>query len=67
MATLEKTLSDRVDELVGAHRHRPFRSTMGTHAAIAELVERNKGLELAIHELAEEVERLKGLVASGRN
>jgi hypothetical protein len=67
MATLEKTLSERVDELVAAHRHRPFRSTTGTHAAIAELIERNKGLELAVHRLAVEVERLAALVAPERH
>jgi hypothetical protein len=64
VTSLELTLSERVDELVASHRHRPFRSTMGTHAAIAELIERNKGLELAVHKLAVEVERLSAAVAS---
>ena len=67
MATLDQTLSERVDELVTSHHQRPFRSTTGTHAAIAELVERNKGLELAVHQLAVEVERLAALVASERH
>ena len=65
MTTLEKTLSESVDELVEAHRQRPFRSTMGTQAAIAELIERNEGLELAIHRLAVEVERLAALQKRG--
>lgn len=61
MTILERALSERVDELVLSHRRRPFRSTMGTKAAIAELIERNEGLELAIHKLAVEVERLSAL------
>ncbi len=65
MTTLDKTLSESVDELVESHRQRPFRSTMGTQAAIAELIDRNEGLELAIHRLAVEVERLAALQRGG--
>ncbi len=61
MTILDKALSERVDELVTSHRRRPFRSTMGTKAAIAELIERNEGLELAIRRLAAEVELLSAL------
>lgn len=67
MPTMEKTPSERVDELLELHRHQPFRHSMGTVAAIAELINRTKGLELAIHVLTEEVERLKALVASERH
>jgi hypothetical protein len=65
MTTLDKTLSESVHELVESHRQRPFRSTMGTQAAIAELIDRNEGLELAIHRLAVEVERLAALQEGG--
>jgi hypothetical protein len=65
MTTLDKTLSETVDELVESHRQRPFRSTMGTQAAIAELIDRNEGLELAIHRLAVEVERLSAVQKGG--
>ncbi len=67
MPTLDRTLSERVDELGESHHRRPFRSTMGTQAAIAELITRNEAFELAIHQLAVEVERLAALVASERH
>ena len=67
MPTLEKTLSEHVDGLVESHRREPFRHSMGTVAAIAELINRNRGLELAVHELAVEVERLQALVEPGRH
>ncbi len=38
---------------------------MGTQAAIAELIDRNEGLELAIHRLAVEVERLAAMQKGG--
>lgn len=65
MRTLDKTLPERVDEVVRSHRRRPFLSSMGTQAAIGELIVRNEGLELAIHELAAEVERLAALQEGG--
>jgi hypothetical protein len=67
MNTLDKTLSERVDELVESHRRRPFVSTMGTQAAIDELIARNEGLELAIRGLAVEVERLSALQEAGES
>lgn len=61
MRTLE-VLPERVDKLVKfRRRRRPFLSTMGTTAAIAELIERNEEVELAIRRLAVEVERLAAL------
>jgi hypothetical protein len=52
-----ETLYERVDKLIGPHK-RPFLSTTGDHAAISELISRNKGLEKAIREIAREVEEL---------
>jgi hypothetical protein len=59
METLDDALKERVDELTGSGkpRQRPL-STMGTQAAIAELIARNERLERAVAELALEVERL---------
>ncbi len=49
------TLSERVDELIGSNC-RPLLSTTGTQAAIAELSARTLALELALREIALEVQ-----------
>ena len=67
MPTRDKTLSESVDELLESHRYDSFHATTGTVAGIAELVKRTEGLELAVHRLAVEVERLQALVASERH
>jgi len=57
MEDVYETLCQRVDELIGAHKH-PLLSTTGTHAAIKELIARNEGLEKAIREIARDVQEL---------
>jgi predicted sugar kinase len=56
--TLDRDLSERVDELIQAHKAQQLLSTTGTQAAIGELAARTAGLERAIREIALEVERL---------
>ena len=65
MTALDKTLSGSVDELLESHRHEPLQTWMGTVPAIAELINRTEGLELAIHRLAVEVERLAAVQERG--
>lgn len=57
MDTLEQTLNERVEELILSHTGQ-LPSTTGTRAAIAELATRSKGLELAVRQLALEVQNL---------
>ncbi len=52
----EPTLSERVNDLIGSHQARPLLSTTGTQAAIAELAERTRALELALREIALEIQ-----------
>jgi hypothetical protein len=59
MEGVYETLYERVDELIGAHKH-PLLSTTGTHAALDELIARVEGHEEAIREIAREVEELAG-------
>jgi hypothetical protein len=59
MEGVYETLCERVDKLIAAPK-RPLLSTFGPHAAIRELVSRNKGLERAVREIAREVEELAG-------
>jgi hypothetical protein len=54
---LDATLYERVDELIRAHRSQLLWST-GSRAALHELAVRSEGLELAIREIAREVQRL---------
>ena len=42
-----ETLYERVDKLIGRPHKRPLLSSTGDHAAISELIARNKGLEKA--------------------
>jgi hypothetical protein len=56
--TLTAALRDRVDEVIRAHQTEPIRSTTGTRAAIEELARRYVGLEMAVREIALEVEKL---------
>jgi predicted sugar kinase len=58
MKALDETLSDRVDELIRAHRGQRLLSTTGSQAALAELAARTEGLEKAVREIAIEVQRL---------
>jgi hypothetical protein len=58
MDTLNAALGARVSEVIRAHETEPFLSTMGTRAAIAELINRYEGLEEAVREIALEVEKL---------
>jgi hypothetical protein len=57
MDDLESALTDRVDGLLESHKEREFVSTMGTQATLNELTARVVGLELAVRELAEELQR----------
>ena len=57
MEAVYETLSERVDELIGAHKG-SLLSTTGTHAAIRELIVRGEGLEKAIREIAVDVQEL---------
>jgi hypothetical protein len=56
--TLNARLRDRVDEVIRAHKAEPIRSTTGTRAAIEELARRYVGLEMAVREIALEVQKL---------
>ncbi len=59
MDTVYATLYERVDELIRSHKsEHAVLSTAGTQVAIAELVARSEGLEQALREIAQEVERL---------
>ena len=58
MEGVYETLYERVDKLIGRLHKRPLLSSTGDHAAISELIARNKGLEKAIREIAREVEEL---------
>jgi hypothetical protein len=55
--SLDATLGDRVDEVIRAHQ-KPILSTTGNQDAIEELVRRLVGLEMAVREIAIEVQRL---------
>jgi len=55
---IQRALTDRVDGLIEAHKQREFVSTMGTQATLTELTARVVGLELAVRELAAELEPL---------
>ena len=58
-ATLDTSLSDRVDELIRSHKsEQPLLHCSPTPTAIAELIRRNDGLEEAVRELAREIEDL---------
>jgi hypothetical protein len=52
------TLSERVDELLRSYENVQLLSTTGTQAAISELAARTRALELAMREIALEVQRL---------
>jgi hypothetical protein len=57
MEDVYESLSERVEELIGAHKH-PLLSSTGEHVAIRELIARSEGLEKAVREIAQEVEEL---------
>ncbi|MBA3841311.1 MAG: hypothetical protein H0X39_01590 [Actinobacteria bacterium] len=57
MDELENALTDRVDGLLQSHKEREFVSTMGTQATLGELTARIVGLELAVRELANELQQ----------
>jgi hypothetical protein len=57
MEAVCETISERVDELVGACKG-PLLMSTGTRAAVEELIARSDGLEKAIRELAFEVQEL---------
>ena len=57
MAGVYETVADRVDVLIGAHKH-PLLTTSGTHGAITEILERIEGLENAVREIALEVQEI---------
>lgn len=63
METLEDSLYARVDELIQSHKGSRLLSTTGTQGSIAELVSRTEGLELALRELAQELQKLTALRA----
>jgi hypothetical protein len=55
--SLDTTLMDRVDEAIRSHQ-KPILSTTGHQDAIEELARRYDGLELAVREIALEVQKL---------
>jgi len=55
---LDKTLCERVDELLRSHKCEPLLSTTGSRALIEELAARSEGLEEAIREIALEVQEV---------
>jgi len=55
---LDETLYERVDELISSHKLEELRSTTGSRVLISELAVRSEGLEMAIREIALEVQRL---------
>jgi hypothetical protein len=57
MEGVYETLSERVEELIGAHKH-PLLSSTGEHVAIRELIARSDRHEKALREIAREVEEL---------
>jgi anti-sigma factor RsiW len=57
MKALDETLSDRVDDLIRAHRRQRLLSTTGSQTALAELAARMEGLEKAVREIALEIQR----------
>ena len=62
MRPLNETLTQHVDDVIGSHHHKTLLTTTGTRTAVYELLERNDGLEQAVRELAEEVQRLAAIV-----
>ena len=60
MEDLPTTLAERVDELINTHKQQEFVSTMGTQAALQELTARVVGLELAVREIAHELQARVG-------
>ena len=55
----DTSLCERVDELISSHKHEsPLLHSTSVHAAIAELIGRNEGLEEAIRALAREIQDL---------
>ena len=60
--TLNATLSQRVRDLIESQHRSPLLSTTGTRAAVEELMDRNERLELAVRELAAEVEQLAAML-----
>jgi hypothetical protein len=60
MEDLPTTLAERIDELIISHQQQEFVSTMGTQAALQELTARVVGLELAVREIAYEVQGRAG-------
>jgi hypothetical protein len=55
---VEPTLGERVDELLRSCENKQLLSTTGTQAAISELAARTRALELAMREIAQEVQNL---------
>ena len=60
MEDLPSTLAERVDDLIISHKQQEFVSTMGTQAALQELTARIVGLELAVREIAHELQARVG-------
>jgi hypothetical protein len=61
--SLDATLMDRVDEVIRSHQ-KPILSTTGHQDAIEELARRYDGLEIAVREIALEVQKLVTLQKS---
>ena len=58
MEALDVSLYQRVEELIDSHKIEELRSTTGSRVLISELASRTEGLEMAIREIALEVEKL---------
>ena len=56
--SFERSLQERVRELLSSHKNRELRSTTGVQATVDELALRIHGLEQAVAELASEVDGL---------
>ena len=55
---IDTPLTQRVEDLIESHHHEKILTTTAMRAVMCELVERNKGLEQVVRELALEVQGL---------
>jgi len=59
MHGLETSLQDRVRHLLVTHKGQEIRSTTGLNVTVHELVQRTQALELALTELAAELDKVR--------
>jgi len=58
MDDLQTSLTNRVAALLDAHRSRELLSTTGIQGTVEELVQRMRGIEQALSEIAAQVEKI---------